>query len=344
MLIIRGVSFYYAFDQSGVRNFDGSGFPYHERLHLKKFRGFDFKGSTFVAKTTTLERRRGKAYGEPGNMALEKDGMTPAELLPGCIHVSVRSWLRGAALNAVGLSGPGIAALLEKGIWHNQQRPFQISLMSLASTSEERLDALSKMVELIKPHLPFRSKFGIQLNISCPNVEHEEDVAKVVAETRDSLAILRLLGEDVTLMVKIDALFPVWAAVEMAADPNLDAFCNSNTIHWKYLPEDVRHRLFGTNVSPLEKFGGGGISGAYLFPLVERWVREARAAGITKPIIAGGGILKVRDVDRLAFAGASAIAVGSVAFLRPWRVQKIIRRANVLGESGRMYEPPVMAV
>jgi dihydroorotate dehydrogenase (NAD+) catalytic subunit len=340
---IRGVKFSYVWDQSGVRNFDGNGYPYHERL--RRLRGFDFTGCTFVAKTTTWESRLGKVYGQPGNMPLLEDQMTPAESRPKCIYVTPMSWIRGVALNAVGLSGPGIMRLLEKGIWHHQKLPFQISVMSLAKERYDRLRELRNMVQAIKQFPSFSAKFGIQLNISCPNVEHEEDVDKTLDETRLSLAILRELGEGVPLIVKLDALFPVKAALAMQKDPNCDALCNSNTIKWDLIPESVRWKLFGTLKSPLAEFGGGGLSGArWLYGLVLQWVIDARKAGIEKPIIAGGGVLSVRDADLLMFRGASAVALGSVAFLRPWRVRKIIVRINTLGLRERVRHQSTVAL
>jgi dihydroorotate dehydrogenase len=334
-MLIRGVRFNYCFDQSGVRNFYGEGYPYHKLFRVLP--GFRFDGSTFVAKTTTLVPRRGIAYREGGNMPLRPDGVTPSEFKPRCIFVSPRSWVSGAALNAVGLAGPGVQALLTSNKWHEYPMPFMISVMTVSNNPKAELEQL---VDCIKLYLPFMAKFGVQLNMSCPNVEHAQEVATVVQQTAGNLAILRELGPRVPLVVKLNALFPIQAAKDMADDPNCDGFCNSNTIPWNDIPERIRLELFGMTVSPLQEFGGGGLSGAwYLLRLVEKWVADARAVGITKPIIAGGGIMFARNVDLLAACGASAVAVGSVAILRPWRVKSIITRANELGQRGRFYTP-----
>ena len=273
-------------------------------------------------------------------MPLLEDDITPAEFKPKCIYVSPKCWWQGIALNAVGLSGPGLEKLLLRGIWERQREPFQISVMSVAGTVEERLGEIEQMVALLHSFGPIRHSYAIQLNISCPNVEHEDQIiTEKIRETKASLALLHAL--DVPVIVKINTNFPVAAAVEISEDDNCDGFCNSNTIPWLEIPKADRIRMFGTIVSPLSHIkgaGGGGLSGAYLLPRVVKWVRDARAAGITKPIIGGGGILKSSDVDRLAAAGASAIAIGSVAFLRPWRVQKIINRANELGRTRAFYE------
>lgn len=298
--------------------------------------GLTFNDCSFVAKTTTLKPRRGVEYGEPGNMELASDGLTPREFRPECIRV----WFRqGIALNAVGLAGPGLKFLLERGHWYNQYSPFMISLTAVAETPQNRLAELGEMVKVLRPYLPFRSRFGIQLNITCPNVAHApQKTEEFIWETQASLAILRQLGDGIPLVVKINALFDIQMTAQIAADPNCDGLCNSNTIAWADIPEADRQRMFGTLESPLAKYGGGGISGKYLLPKVEGWLYRARAAGITKPIIAGGGILHARDVSLLACAGASAVAVGSAAMLRPWRVQDIINYANWIGRLRGFYQ------
>ena len=115
----------------------------------------------------------------------------------------------------------------------------------------------------------------------------------------------------------------------MAAHPGCDAIIMSNTIPWGQLPDRIDWKgLFGTDVSPVAKYGGGGLSGKPLLPIVTDWIRGARVKGVVKPIVAGGGILSKADADRMLDAGADAVELGSVAFLRPWRVQGIINHVN----------------
>ena len=112
-----------------------------------------------------------------------------------------------------------------------------------------------------------------------------------------------------------------------------DLLCISNTIPWGTMPDRINwKKLFGSATSPLEKFGGGGLSGAPLLPLVFEWVTNARAAGLTCPLNAGGGILAPNDAEALFDAGADSVFIGSMAILRPWRVRATIRHASVVGE------------
>ena len=81
-------------------------------------------------------------------------------------------------------------------------------------------------------------------------------------------------------------------------------------------------------------FGGkfsGGLSGAPLFPVLVDWIIAMEAHDSTVKIIAGGGIMKKKDIDCLAqFSIVHGIALGSVAILRPWRLQGLIRHGNKL--------------
>jgi len=324
-MILKGINFGPVCDASGVRNFDKSGWWYHKFLWLL---GLVFTGSSFVTKTTTLQPRLGTKLDPGGNMPLKKDGKTPKKWFPDCVVVK---WWIGVALNAVGLSGPGLFALLQKGVWQKLREPFMISFMSVKEKLSHRLDEAIAFAQAIRAERPkFHAKFGIQINLSCPNVGKKlitED--EFVEEAHTLLEAISKLLPGVPLIVKLSITTPVKTARRIANHRACDAICVSNTVFWGALPERINwKKIFGTDISPLEKYGGGGLSGAPLLPLVEEWVREATSTGFPKPINAGGGILSKKDAIRLLDAGATSIFIGSVAFLRPWRVRGIIKAAH----------------
>jgi len=314
---LRGIEFGRVLGASGVQGFFGEGYWYHR---LWRPFGLSFSGMTFVAKTTTYHPRK-------GNLPLGADGMTPAEYLPRCIVV--KPW-KGVALNAVGLSGPGARALFETGEWQSRSAPFFISFMSVADTMFQRHEELRKFVNLLAQYLPFfRTRVGLQLNFSCPNVGPTHDA--LVPEIESALYTAGRLGIPLVPKLAVTAL-PALAARVSRLD-FCDAICVSNTVPWGSFPQAIDWKgLFGSETSPLAVIGGGGLSGAPLLPLVARWIALAREAGYAKPFIVGGGILSVRDVGTLIGAGLDlrrdAISLGSVAFLRPWRVHGIIRAAQ----------------
>lgn len=308
---LRGIDFGRVLDASGVRGFFGEGYAHHG--FWKRF-GLRFDGATFVAKTTTLAPRA-------GNMPLD-DQLRPKELLPRCVKVKPFS---GVALNAVGLSGPGAEALFRDGRWQKRTSPFFLSFMSVEKDRIGRLRELIVFADMLATHLPsFSAPVGLQLNFSCPNAGL--DPADLIAEAEKSLLAMSGLG--IPLMPKFNALMPPEAAAEVAKSEACAAVCVSNSIPWGTLPDRVDwQKLFGKN-SPLAEFGGGGLSGKPLLPIVEDWVTRARGAGLRKPINAGGGILSADDAQRLLDAGAESVFIGSAAILRPWRVAGIIAKAN----------------
>lgn len=313
---LRGIEFGSVIGASGIGGWFGEGYSYHALLKL--IPGFGMEGMTLTAKTTTLKARK-------GNMPLsKKDGLSPSELYPESIVVRFGA---GTVLNAVGLSGPGLEFLLKTNRWQKIEKPFLLSFMSIGETREERLQELREAVALLKKELPnFKAPVGLQINFSCPNTGHAQE--ELVADIHESLKIASELG--VPLVPKISVMIPPDKAKEIMQDPNCDALAVSNTVPWGDLPADVRKMFFRTETSPLAKFGGGGISGKYLLPLVEQWLYQFKKFNVGKPIIAGGGILKPHDVNRLVEAGASAISPGSVVMLRPWNMKAIIKRGHQL--------------
>ena len=231
-------------------------------------------------------------------------------------------------LNAVGLSGPGADALFQRGIWQEMTKPFFLSFMSVAETAEERVAELEMFVWLFKKYLPyFRAKVGLQVNYSCPNIGL--DPGKITTEAKEGLTIASSLG--IPLVPKFNVVAPVEAIIEISENSNCDAICVSNTIPWGKLPNVIDWKgLFGSDISPLAKFGGGGLSGAPLLPITSDWVIRARKAGLKKPINFGGGILSEKDLDGLPLQPNDSIFIGSVASLRPLRVKGIIRKAHLL--------------
>jgi dihydroorotate dehydrogenase len=326
---LLGIEFGRIWASSGARNFFDEGWPHHR--YLGPFKP-DFRGSTFITKTCTLEPRA-------GNMPM--DGTTPRELFPKCIEVDFR---RGVVLNAVGLSNPGIVALLRDGRWYRRTEPFVISLAAVGITEEARRREFVSMAVHLQSrwqHRLFAVPFAIEFNASCPNVTH--DAFDLIAETREVLGILRDHLPGVPFIVKINCLVEPRIARKIAEHPACTAIALSNTIPWAALDEleatDETYRAvvrpwrdaFGA-VSPLAHLGGGGLSGRPLQSLVTRWLARSCAVRIGKPIIAGGGILTVVDARYMAgCGGVAAVSLGSVAILRPWRVRKIIHAINTSG-------------
>ncbi len=326
---LRGTEFGVVLGASGVQGFFGEPYWWHAYASYSALRRFklDFSGMTFVAKTTTLYER---IPPDLGHMELADDKMSPRDKFPKQIRWN---FLHGIALNALGVPGPGLEALLNKGEWQRRTEPFMISLMSVADSPEEREDEYHGMVAMLLPRLyEFNAPFAIQLNESCPNTNHDPSV--LAKETLRHLDILSDL--DLPLVVKGNLLWSREFAFEIALHNACDAILMGNTIPWKRLEElrinPVRiSRLLGSSggISPLAKYGGGGLSGKLLYEYVLNWCRDAHNMGINIPLIACGGIMTHWDAEYiLRNRIVDAVSLGTMVMLRWWRVQRTIRKTN----------------
>lgn len=335
-MLLRDIHFESVSNASGGRNFFGDGYAFHDAYNVLMAgaklvgirRGLTYENANFVAKTTTTKER-------PGNLPLRPGSTQPKNpLKPDCIVVKLR---HRAVLNKVGLSGPGLEWLLNQGIWQERTRPFFLSFMPTGQKPEEKLADTEEFAKILAGSLSaFRTKVGLQVNFSCPNVDHGQDHAGhqevMIYEVGRTLEILAKYLRDVPLVPKFGVDLHPAIAAKIALIPMLDALVVSNTIPWGMYPDRIDWvGIFGTSESPLKDLpgpGGGGLSGAPVLPFVLDWLVAARKAGIQKPIFACGGILDPNDVREVVDAGASGIEVGSASILRPWNVQPIIDEAR----------------
>lgn len=304
---VRGVDFGRVWDASGVRGFFGDGYWFH-RLPV----GPRFQGSTFVSKTTTLDPRR-------GNMGEKRAWWIPSKIYPACVEIRFN---RGVVLNSVALTGPGARSLFDARRWQQRNKPFMLSFMAVDPTPQERLRSARIFATLLGTRLSeFLAPVGLQVNLSCANTGR--DTSSIAQDARAILGCFR--GLSIPVIAKVNVLFPITAALGLQDSDLIDAICCSNALPWGCLPGRIDWEgLFGTRESPLKRFGGGALSGRPLLSLVSGWIDRLTSGGFTKHINAGGGILCPEDVRTFVRAGADSVSLGSIAILRPWRVQETI--------------------
>jgi dihydroorotate dehydrogenase len=319
----------FVFGQSGVQGFFGE--PDEHRHHkwcALFFPGFSFANMVFVAKTITLKPR---IYPDSSNTEL-RDGYKVKRFLPKSIWISPRSFFKGYLLNAVGLANPGAFAMFSLSKWQERKAPFQLSFMPVALTVEEKIVEAEEFCKILLVNLPLSKIFyyALQVNFSCPNTGHDEkqDPSDIIA----ILSVFRRLIPDLILIPKLNLLFEPNTVI--AIKPYCDAFCFTNTLEFgKKESRKWWKKLFPKEKSPLRKhFGGrfsGGLSGAPLFPVLVSWLENMERLDDSIIIIAGGGIMRKKDILRLSkFKIVHGVALGSVATIRPWRLQSLIRYGN----------------
>lgn len=324
---------------SGVVNIFGNGYWYHVPLDMLHGIKGSFRLCTPVMKTVTLLPRK-------GNMMMIPGTTQPLNPYPRCIRID---WKTGSVLNAVGLTNPGLPAVLKAGVWQRYPRPFLISIMLMEDNPSDREAELREIRDLLAEADigNWASPVGIQMNLRCPNTGH--DAAKMVSTVTDAHAIFEGLAPlGVPIDMKMNILDDPKATCEMASHPAVKKLTVTNTIPWGAIPDKIRwDRLFqkhhnygaktdpdtGMPISPLAHLGGGGLSSPVVLPLLVEWLVETRLEDFRKPITAGGGIRGGLDVDELYRAGASNVSMGSIVMVGSDRVDEVI------GSSAKRFGP-----
>jgi dihydroorotate dehydrogenase (NAD+) catalytic subunit len=207
----------------------------------------------------------------------------------------------GGMLNSIGLQNIGIDAILQDvaPIWATWSVPV---IANIAGESVHHYADLARRLDGVD------GVSGIEMNISCPNVESGLDFGvepRAAAEV--TYAVRR--QTDLPLIVKLSP--NVTDIVSMAAavvDAGADAVTLINTFPAMRIDVVARRPALG--------WGSGGLSGPALKPIALRMVYQV-AQALDIPIIGCGGIMCGEDAVEFMMAGASAVQVGTATFLNP---------------------------
>lgn len=222
-------------------------------------------------------------------------------------------------LNALGLPNPGIEIALTELAPQWAQWDATV-LLSMSADSAAQFGEMARMTRGVAGFA------GIELNLSCPNVEQGELFSHSAAGAAQAVAAVKNYAE-VPVLVKLAPNVPDIAPIAQAAvDAGADALTICNTIPAMTIDVDSGRPALG-NIT-------GGLSGPGLHPVAVALVYRA-AQVVDVPIIGVGGIFTGKDALEFILAGATAVQVGSanLADLRsPWR---ILEEMQVwLGERG----------
>ena len=203
-------------------------------------------------------------------------------------------------LNAIGLQGPGVEALIRDHApaWAGWDFPVLVNLNG--ETVEEYAELAARLDGV--PGVA-----GFEVNISCPNVEQGG-----LYFGNDPLAAAR-----VTAAVRRRTRLPVWVKLTpMVTDIGViaraveaegaDALCAVNTFVGMSI--DLRTRR------PRLANRTGGLSGPAIRPLAVHLAHQA-ARAVAIPVVGIGGIATAEDALEFLVAGCAAVQVGTATFV-----------------------------
>jgi dihydroorotate dehydrogenase (NAD+) catalytic subunit len=198
-------------------------------------------------------------------------------------------------LNAIGLRNPGIAGFITHDL------PFLRTLGRpiIVSIAGHRLADFVTVAELLSEEAGVA---GLEINVSCPNVEDGLHFGTDPSRTRALVGAVRA-STALPVFVKLSPnVTDIVAIAQAAAEAGADGLALINTLQGIAVDARTRRMRLGAGV--------GGLSGPAIKPVALRMVWEV-ARRVELPVVGMGGILTAEDVVEFLLCGAHAVAVAS---------------------------------
>ena len=211
-------------------------------------------------------------------------------------------------LNAIGLQGPGVEALIRDYApkWAEWDFPVLVNINGESATEYEELAARLDGVPGVA---------GFEINISCPNVEqgglYFGNDPRAAAAVTEAVRRRTKLPVWVKLTPMVGDIGVIARAVESAG---ADALCAINTF--------VGMSIDLNSYLPRLSFRTGGLSGPAIRPLAVHLAHQA-ARAVRIPVVGIGGITRAEDALEFLVAGCAAVQVGTATFVNPNAIAEV---------------------
>lgn len=218
-------------------------------------------------------------------------------------------------LNAIGLQNPGVDVVLaEKLPWLVENFPTLPIIANVAGFSNDEYAYVSEKISKA-PNVK-----AIELNISCPNVDHGNHGLLIGQVPELAYAAVKASVEhsEVPVYVKLTpSVADITTVAKAVEEAGATGFTMINTL--------VGIRFDLQSRQPIIANGTGGMSGPAVFPVALKLIRQV-AQSTDLPIIGMGGVDSAEAAIEMMIAGASAIGVGTANFTDPYACLNIIER------------------
>jgi dihydroorotate dehydrogenase (NAD+) catalytic subunit len=205
-------------------------------------------------------------------------------------------------LNAIGLQNPGVEVVAGDYAprWAAWDVPVIVNVVG---------ESVEDYVGVVRRLEPAPNVAGIELNISCPNVGASGLMFGVDARLAAQVTAAVRAATERLLIVKLTPnVTDIVAIARAIAGAGADALSAVNTYVGMALDVETGRPILANTT--------GGLSGPAIKPLALQAVYNvSRAVGV--PVIASGGVSDGADAVEFLLAGAVAVQVGTLNFLRP---------------------------
>jgi dihydroorotate dehydrogenase (NAD+) catalytic subunit len=212
-------------------------------------------------------------------------------------------------LNAIGLQNPGVEAFCASDLRFLAEAGARVVASVVGRTADEFGRVAARLAEEPAVRL-------IEVNLSCPNVEHRGEVFATDPEA--AAAVIRAVkaGAGQPVLAKLTADVTDLVAVARAVvDAGADGLTLINTLLG--MAVDTKRRR------PRLAAVTGGLSGPAIRPVAVRCVWQVASALPGVPIVGTGGVVTAEDAAEFLLVGATAVAVGTASFVDPRAVVEV---------------------
>ena len=205
-------------------------------------------------------------------------------------------------LNAIGLQNPGVEVVAGDYAprWAAWEVPVIVNVVG---------DSVEDYVAVVRRLEDAPNIAGIELNISCPNVGATGLMFGVDARLAGQVTAAVRAATNRPLIVKLTPnVTDIVSIARAIVDAGADALSAVNTYVGMTLDLHTGRPVLANTT--------GGLSGPAIRPLAMHAVYTVSRA-VSVPVIASGGVTSGDDALEFLLAGARAVQVGTLNFLRP---------------------------
>lgn len=215
----------------------------------------------------------------------------------------------GGMINSIGIQSKGLDYYLKEIIpaYNKYETPL------ISSISGDTIEEFAEMSEIIGAHPDVAA---IELNISCPNLEHDGKAFGMDVEMSYELIKKVKAVTDVPIIAKLTPNVTSIQEIAIACErAGADALTVANTFLAMAIDIYTMKPKIGNTM--------GGISGPAIKPLIVRMIYQVHQV-TNLPIIGCGGVMNAEDAIEMIVAGATAVQVGTASFINPNSMMEII--------------------
>jgi dihydroorotate dehydrogenase (NAD+) catalytic subunit len=215
----------------------------------------------------------------------------------------------GGILNSIGLQNPGFQGFLQDRYPSYKNLKTHLIINIFGNSPAEYSELARRFDEV--PGIS-----GLEVNVSCPNVEKGGMVFGCDPLLAHTLVRKVRKSTKLTLLVKLSPnVTDIASIAKSVEEAGADAVSLVNTF-----------RAMGVNIySRKPELGNviGGLSGPAIKPIALRMVWETYQR-VRIPIIGMGGIMKAEDAIEFMLVGASAVQIGTANLINPRTGKEVV--------------------